>query len=169
MSLSLRTRAGCGKMYLSFRIPYTAKDTRTLQLSRIVLGGDVHTNPGPSSKRMPKNSCKECEKTVRSNQEALLCVHCNTWSHVKCRGLRKAEFKSYKVCPKIQWTCSLCLLPFSQEECLKNCLQEEFISINNSVKEDDYANNNAGEAVYACLRSGPCQRPTRPSRQLLSR
>ena len=70
------------------------KDTRTLQLSRIVLGGDVHTNPGPSSKRMPKNPCKECEKTVRSNQEALLCVHCNTWSHVKCIGLRKAEFKS---------------------------------------------------------------------------
>ena len=168
MSLSLRTRAGCGKMYLSFRILYTAKDTRTLQLSRIVLGGDVHTNPGPSSKRMPKNPCKECEKTVRSNQEALLCVHCNTWSHVKCIGLRKAEFKSYKVCPEIQWTCSLCLLLFSQEECLKNCLQEEFISINNSVEEDDYANNNAGEAVYACLRSGPCQRPTRPSRQLLS-
>ena len=41
------------------------KDTRTLQLSRIVLGGDVHTNPGPSSKRMPKNPCKECSVKPR--------------------------------------------------------------------------------------------------------
>ena len=127
MSLSLITRAGRSKMYLSSKIPYTAKDTRTLQLSQIILGGDVHTNPGPSSKRMPKNPCKECEKTVQSNQEALLCVHCNTWLHVKCLGLRKAEFKWYKVCPEIQCTCSLCSLPFSQEECLTNCLQEEFI------------------------------------------
>ena len=46
---------------------------------------------------------------------------------------------------------------------LENCLQEEFISINNSVEEDDYANNNAGEAVYAntldvmkpCIRESP--------------
>ena len=66
-----------------------------------------------------------------------------------CLGLRKAERKSHKVCAEMQWTCSLCLLPFSQEECLTNCLQEEFNSINNSVEEDDYANNNAGKAVYA--------------------
>ena len=134
MSLSsLRTRAGRGKMYLSSRIPYTAKDTRTLQLRRIILGGDVHINPGSSSKRKPKNPCKKCERTVRSKQEAIMCVHCNTWSHVKCLGLRKAEFKSCQICPEIQWTCSLYSLPFSQEECLTNCLQEEFILINNSV------------------------------------
>ena len=66
-----------------------------------------------------------------------------------CFGLRKAERKSHKVCAEMQWTCSLCLLPFSQEECLTNCLQKEFNSINNSVEEDDYANNNAGKAVYA--------------------
>ena len=78
-----------------------------------------------------------------------MCVHCNTCSHAKCIGPRKAEFKSHKVCPEIQWTCSLCSLPFSQEECLTNCLQEEFISINNSVEEDDYATNNVGETVYA--------------------
>ena len=63
-----------------------------------------------------------------------------------CLGLRKAERKSHKVCAEMQWTCSLCSLSFSQEECLTNCLQEEFNSINNSVEEEDYPNNNAGKA-----------------------
>lgn len=62
----------------------------------------------------------------------------------KCRKAEVAQGL-----PEIQWTCSLCSLPFSQEECLTTCLQEEFISINNNVEEDDYANSNAGEAVYA--------------------
>ena len=71
-----------------------------------------------------------------------------TLGRISCLGPRKAEFKSHKVCPEIQWIFSLCSLPFSQEGCLTNCLQEEFIAINNST-EEDYANNNAGEAVYA--------------------
>ena len=64
--------SGRRKSYLASRILYIANDTRTQQLSRIILGGDIHKNPGPTEKRSPKYPCKECGKGVRSNQDALL-------------------------------------------------------------------------------------------------
>lgn len=61
-----------------------ANDTRTQQLSRIILRGDIDKNPGPmEKKRTTKYPCKECGKGVCSNQDALLCVECNVWPHAK--------------------------------------------------------------------------------------
>ena len=87
--------SGRRKSYLASRILYIANDTRTQQLSRIILGGDIDKNPGPTEKRTPKYPCKECGKGVRSNQDALLCVECNVWSHAKCINLSKTGFKYY--------------------------------------------------------------------------
>lgn len=69
-------------------------------------------------KRTPKYPCKECGKGVRSNQDALLCIECNVWSHAKCINLSKAGFKYYLNYPDIKWTCSLCSLPFRFEKSL---------------------------------------------------
>ena len=96
-----RARSGRRKSYLSSRFPYTANDTRTQQLSQIILRGDIHKNPGPTEKRTPKYPCKECGKGVRSNQDALLCTECNVWSHAKCINLSKAGFKYYLDYPDI--------------------------------------------------------------------
>ena len=60
-----RASSGRSKSYLASRFPYTANDTSTQQLSRIVLGGDIHKNPGPMEKRTPKYPCKECGKGVQ--------------------------------------------------------------------------------------------------------
>ena len=49
-----RASSGRSKSYLASRFPYTANDTSTQQLSRIVLGGDIHKNPGPTEKRTSK-------------------------------------------------------------------------------------------------------------------
>ena len=113
-----RASSGRSKSYLASRFPYTANDTSTQQLSRIVLGGDIHKNPGPTEKRTSKYPCKECGKGVRSNQDALLCTECNVWSHAKCINLSKAGFKYYLDYPDIEWTCSLCSLPFRFEQSL---------------------------------------------------
>ena len=49
-----RASSGRSKSYLASKFPYTANDTSTQQLSRIVLGGDIHKNPGPTEKRTSK-------------------------------------------------------------------------------------------------------------------
>ena len=59
-----RASSGRSKSYLASRFPYTANDTRTQQLSRVILGVDIHKNPGPTEKRIPKYPCKECGKGV---------------------------------------------------------------------------------------------------------
>ena len=74
----------------------------------------LFTQNVPSFRRtlFPCNPCKECGKNVRSNQDAILCVECNLWSHAKCLNLTKAAFKYYLDNPNIDWTCSWCSLPF---------------------------------------------------------
>ena len=113
-----RASSGRSKSYLASRFPYTANDTSNQQLSRIVLGGNIHKNPGPTEKRTPKYPCKESGKGVRLNQDALLCTECNVWSHAKCMNLSKAGFKYYLDYPDIERTCSLCSLPFRFEQSL---------------------------------------------------
>ena len=48
----------------------------------------------------------------------MLCTECNVWSHAKCINLSKAGFKYYLDYPDIEWTCSLCSLPFRFEQSL---------------------------------------------------
>ena len=82
----------------------------------------IRQNPdikSPTEKRTPKYPCKECGKGVRSNQDALLCVECNVWSHAKCINLSKADFKYYLDHPDLDWTCSLCFLLGSSKVCLE--------------------------------------------------
>ena len=139
-----RPSSGRRKSYLASRFPYTANDTRTQQLSQIILGGDIHKNPGPTEKRTPKYPCKECGKGVRSNQDALLCIECNVWSHAKCINLSKAGFKYYLDYPDIKWTCSLCSLPFRFEQSLV-----EVENLTQHGGEGEYANEDVAEGEYA--------------------
>ena len=112
---------GHGKRYLNSRILHHVSGTSTFQLDRIIrLCGDVHPHPGPASK--VKYPCKECSKNVRSNQNAILCAQCETWSHAKCIGFTTNEFKYYLDNPNIDWICNWCCLPFSSQ---KFALEEE--------------------------------------------
>ena len=138
----------------------------------------MHKNPGPTNKRTPKYPCKECEKNVRSNQDALLCAECNVWSHAKCLNLSTAGFKYYMDYPDIDWTCSLCSMPFRLEDCLLeestsiNCLLEESTSSNNGENLDQYTNENDDEP-YANLDlqdsrgTSSVEQPTEDSAKLL--
>ena len=134
---------GRGKVYFSARFLHTKNGTSSFQLCRIILAGDIHTNPGPIGKRNPKYPCKECGKAVRSNQDVILCAECNIWSHAKCLGLTKAGFKYYLDHPEIDWKCLLCSLPFRCENYIFEVEEENKSansSINNSKEHGEYAN-----------------------------
>ena len=85
---------GHRKLYLSTRFPHTSNGTSSFQIYRLIIGGDINPNPGPATKTS-KHPCKECGESVRSNQDTLLRVQCNSFSHAKCLNLTKALFKSY--------------------------------------------------------------------------
>ena len=134
---------GRGNSYLKSRVLYTV-NASTFQFDRIILCGDVHPQPGPAAKT--KFPCKECQKNVRSNQNAILCANCETWSHAKCLGFTNTQFNYYLGNPHIDWICDWCCLPF------KNCSDQEFNADYNTSnefeipailqdQEEEYANN----------------------------
>ena len=101
---------GRGNSYLKSRVLHTANGTSSFQFDRIALCGDVHPQPGPAVK--VKYPCKECQRNVRSNQNAILCANCETWSHAKCLRLTNTQFKHYLDNPHIDWICNWYCLPF---------------------------------------------------------
>ena len=80
---------GRDNSYLKSRVLHTANGTSSFQFDRIALCGDVHPQPGPAVK--VKYPCKECQRNVRSNQNAILCANCETWSHAKCLRLTNTQ------------------------------------------------------------------------------
>ena len=100
-----------GQRFLNTRILYTDNGRSSFQLDRIVLCGDAHPQPVPTVKRNFKYPCKECGKSVRSNQDPILCAQCKICSP-QCIGLSKGTFKHYLDNPDVDWTCGWCSLPF---------------------------------------------------------
>ena len=74
-----------GNSYLKSRVLHMVNGTSSFQLDWIALSGDVYPQPGPAVN--VKYPCKECQRNVRLNQNAILCANCKTWSHGKCLRL----------------------------------------------------------------------------------
>ena len=70
-------------------------------LSLLLLSGDVHPNPGPTT----KFPCAVCTKNVTSRGVSYLCNRCNGWVHSKCSTLTNA--RQYRT----NWICNSCLAP----------------------------------------------------------
>ena len=70
---------------------------------RIPLSGDVHQNPGPTT----KYPCPVCARNVTGRGMSYLCNRCSGWVHSKCSGLQNAaEYRRIK-----DWVCSPCSSP----------------------------------------------------------
>ena len=69
---------------------YSSKPQRPSDSSRswqrILLSGDVHPNPGPTT----KYPCPVCARNVTSRGVSYLCNLCSGWVHSKCSGLQNA-------------------------------------------------------------------------------
>ena len=80
------------RVFMACRVPYDMSGICSFQLNK--LSGDVHPNPGPSRTGV-KFPCGECQKSVRSNQDAILCAVWDKWFHTRCIGMGKQVFKYY--------------------------------------------------------------------------
>ena len=140
----------------------------SFQFDRIALCGDVHPQPGPAGKL--KYPCKECQRNVCSNQNAILCANCETWSHAKCLGLTNTQFKHYLDNSHIDWICNWCCLPFCNHSDLgfnaeSNISNDFEISAIIQDQEGEYANilptdgerphnNNSAQSMAQCSTEG---------------
>ena len=115
-----------GSFYLYTRVTYNVKGTSTFHVSRLPLCGDVAINPGPPKPKAPQFSCQECSKTIRRNQDALLCAECSGWSHAKCLHMSEAIFQHYNQASN--WTYGLCSLP----KLTAKCYQQSFYADSDS-------------------------------------
>ena len=126
--------------FLKCRIPYDVSGICSFQLKK--LSGDVHPNPGPSRNGI-KFPCGECQRSIRSNQDAILCTTCEQWFHARCIGMCKQVFKDYLENDNLDWECAFCSLPkfndsfFGQTE--HGCLNEADLLNDNIRKESSEA------------------------------
>ena len=95
----------------------------TFQL--LISAGDIASNPGlalnmSKNKRMSNRNisagiCLSCEKTVRKNQNGVLCEVCISLTHARCSGIASFKVKQVRADTLLTWTCGQCLgslLPF---------------------------------------------------------
>jgi hypothetical protein len=78
-----------GRAFFSGRISYSTNGTSCYHLHRLVLSGDVYSNPGPITTKHAKHICKEGERIIRKNQKAVSCATCQGWSNMKCLVISK--------------------------------------------------------------------------------
>ena len=89
----------------------------------------------------PKYPCVFCEKSVRNNQNAMLCVLCKKWGHLKCSSDSESFFKS-----SADWICNKCLsvsLPFADLSNSLNLFQDS-----QSDSSDSSCNEPINTGVY---------------------
>ena len=115
-------------------------------LNEIVLPGDVSPNPGPRRRNPVRFLCGECGRSVRNNQEAILCANCNTWSYATCPGLWKKTFQYYLSHPHIDWECHACALPYRNHSFLLHPSDPEIKQVdeqehNSLLPSCDYEND----------------------------
>ena len=90
--------------------------------------GDIAQNPGPNKRASEKTStgskqmttgsshrlrgnlkCDKCEKTIRKNQNKVMCEACFGQQHLKCTELNAKYVGTAWICPK----CLISVLPFA--------------------------------------------------------
>ena len=75
---------------------------------------DVDLNP---TNRL-KYPCAICNKSVRSNQQAIACDICDKWCHRKCDAMTKEMYDYYdknQDNPEITWHCMYCTMKFNHQ------------------------------------------------------
>ena len=135
------------KRFLSSRILHSTRGISSFNLERNRLTcGDVSPNPGPRRRNPVRYPCGECGRSVRNNQEAILCANCNTWSYATCPGLWKKTFQYYLSHPHIDWECHACALPYRNHSFLLHPSDPEIKQVdeqehNSLLPSCDYEND----------------------------
>ena len=128
-SVELVRHLGCSfsyprrRAYYLSSVKYYPGAVASFRLSRLVLAGYVHPNPGYNAKASTtansnrprprcRYPCKESEKPARSNQKGVLCDICNFWFHIRCIGMDNNIYYSLASSDE-NWTCFGCALLYN--------------------------------------------------------
>ena len=109
----------------------------------LFLCGDVELNPGPV-----KYPCGWCSKSVRSDQESILCDFCQRWYHSKCERLPPSDY-TY-LCSEsdsLEWECSRCALPFTN----LNLHSDESSSLDSIILDDNLSSTSTDSVMISAL------------------
>ena len=99
------TRRHVGRIRIP-QILWTKHGHLRLWLPDISLYHNLELNPGSVEK---KSKCMACNKTVRTNQIAIVCENCSSCFHAKCVGLTKENIQRFSNSVE-QWLCITCSL-----------------------------------------------------------
>ena len=75
----------------------------TLLIVLLLLSGDVHANPGPST----QHPCGVCEGNVTWSRPAACCDQCSVWYHKSCMEMASDEYENIQPSHVI-WLCCKC-------------------------------------------------------------
>ena len=124
--------------YLGAKLSYYPNSDSSFQLVRIATSGDVSKNPGPTVERKrsrekpTKIVCTGCDKTLRKNQNGVLCSGCTGLFHLKCTGMNRKELNSYH--GNGTWLCFTCCMPQVTDSFFEDSENEEKLSV---TSDDD--------------------------------
>ena len=119
--------------YLGAKLSYYPNSDSSFQLARIATSGDVSKNPGPTVERKrsrekpTKIVCTGCDKTLRRNQNGMLCSGCTVLFHLKCTGMNRKELNSYH--GNGTWLCFTCCMPQFTDSFFEDSENEEKLSV----------------------------------------
>ena len=99
-----RRHAGLSRR-ITFMSTLKSRCTTTLQMTLLLISGNVSPNPGPV-----KDPCSVCTKPVAANHKALLCDKCTKWCHIgpKCGKVKVKDYKKYVEKESFEWICPKC-------------------------------------------------------------
>ena len=109
-----------------------------LKLFLLLLSGDVHLNPGPTT----CYPCSMCSRLVRWNQKALQCDSCHLWVHCQCYGVSNQQYSHYQQLLTFSWCCPPCWacdLPFHDCSVMDSTVSDDsIVSVVSSETETCY-------------------------------
>lgn len=119
--------------YLGAKLSYYLNIDSCFQLARIVTSGDVSIKERKrSGEKSTKSVCTGCDKTLRKNQNGILCSGCTGLFHLKCTGMYRKELNSY--CWNGTRLCFTCCMPQFTGSFFEDSENEEILSI---TSDDD--------------------------------
>ena len=142
---------GRGKSYLGTRTSRHPNSTSTFQLARILISGDISTNPGPTLGTKPTTTkCKSCFKTLARNHRTATCEQCKFPYHIKCAGITPRNHCELLRKTTYQWMCSNCFasaFPFTACNDLSELSIDHESDKHNEMVQNDLDNVNISEAI----------------------
>ena len=120
--------------YLVARIQRYPNSNSTIQLTHLVVSGDISPNPKPEK-------CNVCSRTIAHSHCAVCCDSCKGQLHIKCANIKTNEYRRIQQLSTTTWSCMDCVFKPLLMELL-------FHEINIATFEEMFAVNQTDTQVF---------------------